>query len=83
MSGSQQIVGAGGAALVVLSFWTGDSRKVIDTGLLSDSPTSKQQAAARKELTKVGASILFREQRQASRTPCGEKTRTPRSWKSR
>lgn len=59
MSAQQQVVAAGGAGLVVLAFWTGEGRKVIDAGLFSSGATAAQTGAAHNELVKIGSAILF------------------------
>lgn len=59
MSGQQQIVAAGGAGLVVLAFWTGESHKTISDGLFHSHASDKSIRAAHAELVKLAAAVLF------------------------
>lgn len=58
-SGAQTIVGAGGAGLLALNFWTGPTRKIMNDGLFNSGASSAQKQAAKNQLVKVGAAALF------------------------
>lgn len=59
MSGSQQLVGGGGVALLLLNTVTGPTRKTITDGMFNSSASPKQTAAAHTALVRLGVGALF------------------------
>jgi hypothetical protein len=56
MTGAQTFVGAGGAALVLVNFWTGEARSVVSGSLFSSGGNSQQ---AHSTLVVLGGELLF------------------------
>jgi hypothetical protein len=59
VSGTQQVVAAGGIGLLLVNFWTGPDRATISGGLFNSGATAAQTTAAHKELVKFGGALIF------------------------
>lgn len=59
MDGTQQLVGAGGAVLVLANFWKPATRQTLNAGLFNSSATSAQTEKAHGELIKLGSAGAF------------------------
>lgn len=58
MSAKQAVIGAGGAGLLVVNYWTGPQRHTINDAVLNSKATPKQQKAAHAALVRYGAAVL-------------------------
>lgn len=56
MTTRQSLVGAGGIALLVANFWTGEARATVSGGLFAKDGNP---AAAHRELKVIGGELLF------------------------
>jgi hypothetical protein len=56
MTGKQTFVGAGGAGLVLLNFWTSPARQTVSSGVFTNSGDT---AATHKSLAVLGGELLF------------------------
>lgn len=55
MTGKQTLVGAGGAALVLVNYWVSPSRQTVSAGLFGTGSTSD----AHRSLATLGGELLF------------------------
>lgn len=59
MNGQQQVVAAGGAALVLANFWLGGARGTVSTGVFNGGASAQQTADAHSELKKFAGELAF------------------------
>jgi hypothetical protein len=57
-SGKQTLIGAGGAGLLLVNFWTGPDRATVQAAILNPHASPAQRSAGHAELVKFGAALL-------------------------